>query len=212
VSRAQLVARWSVPELATTGTDLLVLLHGYGANERYLLEQVTPVVGPVAVASLRGPIAEGSGFAWVSLETSLATLTPEAIAAVARQRAEPVLDWLNGLPPYRSVGLLGVSQGAVLALHLLRMAPDRFSYVVNLSGYVLPGPENGDAGLRQRRPPAFWGCGRHDSVIPRSYVERTAQWLPRHTTMTARSYPIGHQESPAELADVGAFVRSQVAG
>ena len=111
------------------------------------------------------------------------------------------------LPPFQSVGLLGVSQGAVLALHLLRLEPARFSYALNLSGYVLAGEEVGDAELRQRRPPVFWGRGEYDCVIPSSYVERTEKWLPLHSTVTANVYPVGHEESAPELADAAAFVR-----
>jgi phospholipase/carboxylesterase len=212
--RHRLVAQWSVPdEAAAAGRDVLVLLHGYGTDEQGLYEQATSAVNAeVVIVSLKGPVAEGGGYAWVPMETSLATVTPDAIAAVARERAQPVLDWLDMLPPTRSIGLLGVSQGAVVALHLLRLAPTRFSYAINLSGYVLAGEEIGDATLRRERPPVFWGRGRDDQVIPPSYVERTQDWLPRHSGLTSHVYPIGHEESPEEFADVATFVSSVTRG
>ena len=95
-----------------------------------------------------------------------------------------------------------------MALHLLRLAPHRFSYAVNLSGHVIDGEEVGDAALQRQRPPVFWGRGRDDRVIPPSYVTRTEEWLPLHSTLTSRTYPLGHEESPEELADVATFVRS----
>lgn len=187
---------------------MLVLMHGYGGNERELFERIHPVVDDdVVLVALRGPVTEGAGHAWIPMETSLAAVTTEGIARVARDGARLVLDWLTTLPPFQSVGLLGVSQGAVLALHLLRLEPARFSYALNLSGYVLAGEEVGDAELRQRRPPVFWGRGEYDCVIPSSYVERTEKWLPLHSTVTANVYPVGHEESAPELADAAAFVR-----
>lgn len=204
------MAQWSVPDAAAAaGRNVLVLLHGYGIEEQRLYKQVTKVVdNEVIVVSLRGPIAEGGGYAWASMATSIGAVTSEAVTAVARERAQPVLDWLDTLPLTRSIGLLGVSQGAVVALHLLRLAPHRFSYAVNLSGYIIAGEEVGDAALQRQRRPVFWGRGRDDRVIPPSYVKRTQEWLPLHSTLTSRTYPLGHEESPEELADVATFVSS----
>ncbi|HEX8510267.1 MAG TPA: hypothetical protein VF635_12340, partial [Propionibacteriaceae bacterium] len=103
--RDRLVALWSVPdEAAAAGRDVLVLLHGYGTDEQGLYEQATSAGNAeVVIVSLQGPVAEGGGYAWVPMETSLATVTPDAIAAVARERAQPVLDWLDMLPPTRSI-------------------------------------------------------------------------------------------------------------
>jgi len=214
MGRHHLVAQWSVAGAAAAfGRDVLVLLHGYGSDEQGLYEQVTSVVdAEVVIASLRGPVAEAGGYAWVPMETSLSTTTPQSITAVARQRAQPIVDWLDLLPPTRSIGLLGVSQGAVMALHLLRRAPARFSCAINLSGYVLAGEEDGDAALQHRPPPVFWGRGRHDRVIPTSYVERTEAWLARHSVLTSHVYPIGHEESHEEFADVATFVSSVIRG
>ena len=208
------MAQWSVSgAAAAAGRNVLVLLHGYGSDEQGLYEQVTSAVdAEVVIVSLRGPVAEGGGYAWVPMETSLATAAPQAIAAVARQRAQPIVDWLDLLPPTRSIGLLGVSQGAVMALHLLRLAPDRFSYAINLSGYVLTGEEVGDAALQRQPPPVFWGRGRDDRVIPPSYVKRTQDWLPRHSALTSHVYPVDHEESREEFADVATFVSSVVHG
>ena len=155
---------------------------------------------------MRGPVAEASGFAWVSLETSLATHSDEAVAAVGNDVAGAVLRWLVRLPKFRSIGLLGASQGACIALQLLRAAPLRFDYAINLSGYSLPGTEEGDAVLRRTKPPVFWGRGRYDATISSDYVERTKGWLREHSTLTAKVYELGHTESDAELADVAAFI------
>jgi phospholipase/carboxylesterase len=56
----------------------------------------------------------------------------------------------------------------------------------------------------------FWGRGRYDTVIPEDYVERTMHWLRQHSSLTARTYEMGHTDSVAELADVAAFVAANI--
>jgi phospholipase/carboxylesterase len=97
-----------------------------------------------------------------------------------------------------------------MALQLLRAAPDRFSFAVNLSGFAASGPQAGDARLAERPLPVFWGRGTSDGVIPASAVERTQAWLPGHSTLTERIYEgLPHSISQAELGDVVNFLRAQ---
>jgi phospholipase/carboxylesterase len=146
----------------------------------------------------------------VSSEQSARATTDNAVAAVGNEIASSVLFWLNTLPAFETVGILGASQGACVAFQLLRAAPSRFEYAINLSGYLLPGWEEGDLDLRRDKPPVFWGRGDVDDVIPENYISRTAIWLRQHSTLTERIYEMGHNVSPAELDDVAAFVGEQV--
>jgi len=197
---------------AATGLGTIVLLHGYGSNERELLNQVLRVLPEFALASLRGPVTEGPGNGWVSLNRSLTDLDPGAISALADGVSAGVMAWLDGAQHREPVGLLGVSQGGVLALHLLRRAPERFSFAVNLSGYVLAGRVAGDEILERNHPPVFWGRGTRDELVRAADVERTSAWLARHSTATIRTYDLEHAESEAEYGDVAAFVRSVAEG
>ena len=61
------VVLWSQPEQERAGKPLLVLLHGYGANEQDLLSLAGMLPQEFAVASLRAPIAMGPGFTWFPL-------------------------------------------------------------------------------------------------------------------------------------------------
>ena len=198
---------WSERE-SDRRADLLVLLHGYGSDEGALFDRLRPLLPDMAIASIRGPIGEGGGFAWVSMPRYRAARGPEAVLATAGDVARGTVGWVDRVAPGGRVGLLGVSQGAVVALHMLRVAPRRFSYVVSLSGYVLAGSVPGDKVLREALPPVFWGRGLHDDLVPPSDIERTALLLPRHSTLTARTYDFGHAESDQELGDAAAFVRS----
>ena len=195
---------WSAPERERAGRPLLVLLHGYASHEGDLFSMSPALpLGPV-VASVRAPLAENGGWAWWSLLDS-----PTGNPAMERvdAAAAAITTWLDTLD-HTSVGVLGFSQGAVVALQLLRHAPSRFAATVALSGFVAGGNHAGDAELATVRPPVFWGRGTLDAVIPEAAVQRTALWLPEHSRATVRSYEnLGHSISTQELKDFTAFLR-----
>jgi phospholipase/carboxylesterase len=198
---------WSAPERERAGRPLLVLMHGYGSHEGDLfgLSPQLPL-GPV-VASVRAPTPEGGGFAWFPFGGQADAATRLAAAGDA---AAAMLKWLDTLE-YTSVGLLGFSQGGAMALQLLRLAPERFSYAVNLSGFALEGDHPGDESLRSVRPPVFWGRGTADTMISDALISITDRWLPEHSTLSERIYEdLTHSISQPELADVSAFIREQL--
>jgi phospholipase/carboxylesterase len=133
-----------------------------------------------------------------------------AVAADATPEAsiDAVLAWLDSLEtPPAQIGLLGFSQGGVMAIELMRRQPERFSFVVNLSGFVSEGERPGDVALAESLPPVFWGRGTQDDVITEAAIVRTTDWLPAHSTLSGRIYEgLGHAVSPQELTDIAGFV------
>ena len=196
---------WSAPERERAGRPLLVLLHGYGSHEGDLFGMSPQLpLGPV-IASVRGPIAAGPGFAWAPLSRQADDAT---VAASAGEVAHALLDWLDTTES-TSVGLLGFSQGGAVALQLLRSAPERFAFAACLSGFAVADNNPGDAELARIAPPVFWGRGTLDEVITPDKIDYTDRWLPGHSTLTARIYEgLGHSVSRPELDDVNAFIRS----
>jgi phospholipase/carboxylesterase len=194
---------WSAPERERAGRPLLVLLHGYASHEGDLF-QLSPrlPLAPV-IASVRAPIAENGGWAWFSFaERGVA----EPPAAAVDEATNAFLAWLDTLE-FTSVSLLGFSQGAVVALHALRTRPSQFTSVVAISGFVSDGASQGDDELAALRPPVFWGRGTLDRIIPQAAIERTAEWLPAHSTATVRIYEnLAHSVSTAELNDIVEFL------
>jgi phospholipase/carboxylesterase len=198
---------WSAPERERAGRPLLVLLHGYGSHEGDLfsLSPALPL-GPV-IASLRAPLTAGPGHAWFPLSSDA---FESDLGNSADDVARAILDWLD-TTEQTSVGLLGFSQGGAVALQLLRLAPDRFSYAVMLSGFIVGMRHAGDAELASREIPVFWGRGTHDQIIPPIAIRATDQWLPLHTKLTTRIYEdVGHGISPGELRDISAFISGQL--
>lgn len=196
---------WSASEQDRADRPLLILLHGYASDEGDLFGISSYLPLEPVIASVRAPIPEGPGFAWFS-RYSNDEGNPSPANADAAARA--VLDWLDEQPAPTSVGLLGFSQGGAMALQLLRLAPERFQYAVQLSGFAVRGEEPGDVHLATHRPPVFWGRGSADDVVTGEAISRTTDWLPSHSTLDSRVYEgLGHAISPRELTDVSGFIR-----
>ncbi|MFF1879823.1 alpha/beta hydrolase [Leifsonia sp. NPDC058230] len=195
---------WSASERDRAGRPLLVLMHGYASDEADLFGISAYLPLEPVIASVRAPIPEGPGFAWFSRFTNV---PGDPLAANADAAARALLEWLDEQPP-TPTGLLGFSQGGAMALQLLRLAPERFGYAVQLSGFVVQGDQAGDARLAANRVPVFWGRGTLDEATPVSSISRTTEWLPEHADLDARIYEgMGHAISSRELADVSGFIR-----
>lgn len=202
--------RWSADAAARGDRPLLVLLHGYGSEEGDLMGLVPHLPDDFVFAAVRAPLTPpfpAPGWSWFPIE-GVDGRDPAATTAAA----EALLAWLDALPSqHPSVGLLGFSQGGVVALQAMRLQPERFAFVVNLAGYADPHPLPGDDVLAESKPPVFWGRGALDQVIPPERVEHTVQWLPAHSDLRGRVYPaLGHSVSQDELDDVVAFLRTHL--
>ncbi|MET0735137.1 MAG: alpha/beta hydrolase-fold protein [Microbacterium sp.] len=201
---------WSAEPGEREGRPLLVLLHGYGADERDLFGLVPQLPGEFTIASVRAPLPPpfpAPGYSWYPIE-GLESRDPEHVTTSAAR----LIEWTDAAASaHPSVGLLGFSQGAAVALQALRLQPDRYAFVVNLSGYVTPGGLPRDEELAALRPPVFWGRGTRDDVIPEFLVAHTTEWLPGHVELSGRVYPgLTHSVSEPELDDVRVFLEKRL--
>lgn len=198
---------WSVPASDRAGRPLLVLLHGYGSHEQDLFGLAPHLPEQFVVVAVRAPLPPPfptPGWSWYPIEG----LQGRDAGAVTRA-AERFVEWVDAeAGSAASVGLLGFSQGGVIALQSLRLRPRGFAFAVNLAGYADAAPLPGDAELAEVRPPVFWGRGARDEVIPADRIAHTVEWLPAHADLSGRVYEgLTHSVSQDELDDVAAFLR-----
>ena len=141
---------WSAERAERAGRPLLVLLHGYGADERDLFGLLPYLPDRFVVAAVRAPLAPPfptPGYSWYPIE-GLDGRDPAHVTSAAHQ----LLAWTDAAASVdTSIGLLGFSQGAAVALQAMRLEPSRFAFTVNLSGYVTPGELPRDAELADVR-------------------------------------------------------------
>ncbi|QTF70943.1 alpha/beta hydrolase [Arthrobacter woluwensis] len=199
---------WSVPEDQRQGRPLLVLLHGYGANEADLFGLADQLPEEFVVASVRAPLAMGPGFTWFPLTGSL-DYSFDAVKAAT----DYVLEWLDGVrEEFTSVSLLGFSMGMAMATSMWRRRPQDFAAIVGLSGFAVEGGTDWfrDAEL-DGSTPFFWGRDPQDPVIPRDRIDFTAAWLLGKARATKVQYSgVWHGISPQEVGHVAEFLGFEV--
>jgi phospholipase/carboxylesterase len=195
---------WNRPANDRIGRPLLVLVHGFGGHEHDFDPFLSKLPDDYAIASVRGPLGHGRGWAWYPRDSRAAGMT---FSTVANQAADALLGWVRDQAAHPSVDLLGFSQGGSVAVHALRRDPAAVRAIVTLAGFRAPGRQAGDAELRARPHPAFFGHGERDDVISRADSDRLEEWLRRHTRLEAHRYPeLNHWMSDEQLDDVHAFL------
>lgn len=184
---------------------LLVLLHGiYGLPEDMAgcIGRLPPTVRAV---SLPGRLAMGERRAWARPGVSDPAGIRASAAAVAR--------WVAAARGFSTIGLVGYSQGAAVAVELLRTRPGTFDYTVLLSGLLPAAGSPLDARLAGIRPPVFCGRGMADDVVPQSSSRQLEAWLRRNTGARLRRYPgLGHGMGARELDDAAGFIGGMTGG
>ncbi len=127
-----LVVRTYAP--AEHGAKPVILLHGRGASEDAMFHALADVRLPAVQVYPRGPIALGSGFAWLA-ERSVDPGWSEAMAG-ALLRLRPLLKVVGHCwgPPV----VAGHSQGAHLALAAAAVYPELVAGAVTASGALAP--------------------------------------------------------------------------
>lgn len=197
---------WRDADTGRAGSTLVIVMHGLGSHEGDLFQLAPYLPADLTIAALRAPIPYGGGWAWFDAGSQLST---DQTAIDASSRA--VLAWLDEqAEEFANVGLLGFSQGGAMSLQLLRHAPTRFRFVIQLSGFIAAGGHDGDAAIEPI--PAFFGYGDSDDVIADEATSRTITWMIDHLDVELHEYRMAHSIVEAELADVVAFLGRQRTG
>ena len=197
---------------------LLILLHGYGADERdlgALLTYLDPT-GRFATVMPRGPLeAPGApGYAWFPIGAEGVDADAFAVALdlldafVDEQCAE------LGLAREQAI-FGGFSQGAGLALLLAIRADARTrpAGVLAMSPFAPAGDVLGIDWDAAQSIPVMLQHGTEDPMIPISAARQLAATLADHgVPLVYREYPMGHQVALESVQDAAAWMVQVVAG
>ncbi len=195
---------------------LLLLLHGFGANEDDLFSLAPYLDERFLVISVRAPVTLGPmSYAWFNLG-----FTPEGIvvdpAEVEEARRVIPVFVEEAVRHYQAdparVYLMGFSQGAMMSLGVALTMPGIAAGVVAMSGRLMPQtvdriPDR-DALLDL---PIFLAHGTRDMVLPighgRDARTRLAA-LP--VDLAYHEYDMAHEVSVEELNDIAAWLTRQL--
>ena len=205
--------RWSHDE-PRPDTDLVVFLHGFGADENDLFPLGNYFDDRFTIASVQAPKQlppHFGGYCWFPISTEL-----EANADEVRTAIVQLDQWVQSVADqYRSVSLLGFSQGMAMATSLMRMRPGLYPAVIGLSGFVIEAEELDDlfddeafANSNQRM---FWGYDPADQIVAADRIAQTAAWLRPRVNLVKKTYQgIGHGIHPQEINDFLSFLKVHV--
>lgn len=195
---------------------LLLLLHGYGANEDDLFSLAPYLDERFLVVSARAPVnLRGMGYAWFNLG-----FTPQGISVDSQEveEARHTLRHFIGevVEAYdcdrNAVYLMGFSQGAMMSLAVALTFPGSAAAVVAMSGRLLPQiwkqitDPDGLIGL-----PVLVVHGTRDPVIPIAHgreLRAKLSQLPVH--LTYREYEMAHEVSVESLEDITEWLKEQL--
>ncbi|WP_158595390.1 alpha/beta hydrolase [Galactobacter caseinivorans] len=199
----------------TEMSPLLVMFHGYGADEKDLMPVASQLPPQFTVASIRAPFEQGPGYTWFPLVND-----PAFDFDVVKAVVDRLIVWLEEMKEKQdTIVLLGFSMGMAIATSLMRRRPDLITAVVGLSGFALDAALDpaqnyfDDSSLKHLKLPLFWGRDQQDPVITEDKVEYTNQWARSHIQLTKINYAgMGHGIAPQEISHVGEFLNAEVFG
>lgn len=203
-----------MPEGASDGAPVAVLLHGRGSHKGDL-QALAPVLPPDWVLiTPQAPNAGadwgyGPGWAWYRYieEDRVVDETLDA-SLDSLDRFLESLPEILGLTPGRLV-LGGFSQGGTMSVAYAMTRPGAVAAALNFSGFVAASLELPTGDAAEAATPIFWGHGTSDPSIPFELALRGRQRLTEAgIPLVAMDYRIGHWMLPDEVHDAVAMIES----
>ena len=207
-----------VPDGASDGAPLLVLLHGRG-SDRFDLLELGPHLHPGAIVVTpdaphpAAPWGYGPGWAWYRY---LGGNVPEPESF--EQSHAALAELLAALPerlPVRPGPLVlgGFSQGGTLSIAYALAHPGDVPLVINLSGFLADHPTARPTPDNVRGIRFFWGHGTADPNIPFAMAqEGRAQLAAAGAELEAHDYRMGHSVSAEEARDLRGWLARTLGG
>jgi phospholipase/carboxylesterase len=197
---------------------VLIVMHGYGADEHDLLPLAQRLPGNFLIISLRAPLTlPWGGYAWYHLtQTATGAIRGDDLS---RQKSEKMLtEELAFLirkegGDATNVTLMGFSQGAaliyaLLSRHDLAALGITSPAAICLSGYIpkdcsFEGKDY--TGLKM-----FMSHGKLDELIAPTALDEAARIITKAgADVTMKLYPIGHGISESTIADIITWMSSE---
>ena len=200
------------PRSGNLPKQLVVLLHGYGADGEDLIGLAEPLGEALPDALFAAPNAPARcaqnpfGYEWYPIDFAQMTESVRIGTPTARAAIVEYLDDLwarTGLSPADTF-LVGFSQGAMMALHVALTLPEPVLGVVSFSGALVP-PEEFDFAPK---PPICLVHGDLDQVVDPARTREAAEVLSvrGYAVSVHFSRGLAHGISPDGLQFATAFM------
>jgi phospholipase/carboxylesterase len=197
-------------------SPLLVMLHGYGSNEKDLISLAPALDARLRVVSVRAPLVLAPEmYGWFPIEFTPGGITVDREAA--RQVADKLAAFLENLieklkPTGGKAFLMGFSQGSVMSYLTAFRNPSLLHSVVALSGQ-LPDARPEAAAMTEglAEVPFLVQHGLFDDVLPIDRGRQADAWLrDKIADYTYREYPMAHQIDQESLDFMASWLSGRI--
>lgn len=202
------------PAQKSAKTPVLIMLHGYGANEEDLFE-ISKALDPRLITfSLRGAFAkDDGGYCWYGLNFNPNQEFTYDYKQALESKAKILSFISNACKTYKldstQVFLMGFSQGAIMSYELAASAPTKIKGVMALSGRMMEETRQLKTDWEKvTKVKYFIAHGISDNTIKISEGEKASLFLKEKkvTDVTFKVYEIPHSISGAELNDIKSWL------
>ncbi len=192
---------------------LLLLLHGFGADENDLFGLASFMDERFFIASVQAPFALSfGGRAWFEIYFEMGQVTGFN-AKQFEQSLGMILEFVDELVAEHDldgtrVYLCGFSQGSMMSVSSVFKAPEKFAGAVLMSGRAANEMIIEENVEKLKDFPIFVTHGTLDSVLPIENGRATKEILSRlPVNLEYKEYPMAHEISPESLQDVSSWLR-----
>lgn len=186
------------PPVKPENAPLMLMLHGYGSNEKDLMQLSPLLLQGMRYISARAPVFLDFGmFGWFPI-----AFTPNGITvdydAAADARDKLIVFIRELISEYRPSGnkiyLLGFSQGTVMSYLTAFHAPELLHGVMALSGQLPGNSLQAELKPELQNLPFLVMHGLYDDILPIEKGRQANEWLQQHVRdLVYREYPVAHQ-------------------
>jgi phospholipase/carboxylesterase len=197
------------PAVKLDKNPLLLLLHGYGSNEKDLFSFASELPNTYYIISAQAPHDMlYDSYAWYAInfdadENKFSDLNQ------ARESRDLIVNFIEELKAQYpidadNVTLLGFSQGAILSYSIALSYPEKVKNVIALSGYLMNDIIAEDAAHKDvSHLNIFASHGTVDQVIPVDWARKGPEVLKnKGINITYKEYPVGHGVAPQNFFDL----------
>ena len=187
---------------------VMLLLHGYQGNENVMWILTKPIPSDYAMLSPRAPIQTGPDqYSWHAIAPQWPDL--DAHRSLAESLFERLEDWTNAHHwSAQPIDIMGFSQGAVLALAMGILYPNKIGKTAILAGFLPQAwiPKLPTAPDTLSGKPFFIAHGTQDEIVPIAKAQRAATWLKENgADVTFCEADTGHKISANCFNSLGKF-------
>lgn len=202
------------PELQSKKSSYpaLIFLHGRGSDEKDLFELANYFDPKLYIFSIRAPYNYAyGGYTWFDLDESL-----KGNIKQIQNSCESVISLLNSIQHNYPINpekifLFGFSMGAMLALSLGLLYPDRFRGIVAHSGSLLEDEQFNYKWDNIQQNSFFIAHGTFDVIIPIEFSRQAYNKLKQmNTNTTYKEYPIPHTISEESITDIAKWLQNNI--